>query len=103
MACPGASTAVVIASAPSDEVHQLDRIPFRYGHTREAGASHDRAVMLHHHGAGIELERRQELEQRGARGYRTRLTVDCDVDGTAHPVNGEPRTVAAGATLLELL
>src|SRR5438128_11306365 len=46
------STAVVIASAPSDEVHQLDRIPFRYGHTREAGASHDRAVMLHHHGGG---------------------------------------------------
>src|SRR5690348_9730345 len=81
------STAVVIASTPSDEVHQLDRIPFGDGHAGETGASHDGAVVLHHHDPRIELERREQLEEGDPGGHRPSLAVDHDINGIAHSSN----------------
>src|SRR2546428_6747151 len=69
------STAVVMVSPASHEVHQLDRVARGHADLGERGAAHDAAVVLDDHRARVELERLEQLEQRRARVHRARLPV----------------------------
>jgi hypothetical protein len=60
-------------------VHELYRVAGRESHVLESGASHDPAVVLHDHAAGIELELSQQIEQR-AGTHRAALSVHDDFD-----------------------
>src|SRR5690242_4580683 len=75
-----APPALVISSA-SDEVHQLDRVARGHAHLAQAGAANDLPVVLDHHGARVELEHREQFEERGAGRYAARRAVHHDVDG----------------------
>src|ERR1041385_3101538 len=81
------STAVVIGSPASHEMHQLHGVARSDAHVAQRRAAHDVAVVLHHHGARVELQRGQELQQRRAARYRVRLTVHYDLDCFIHAVN----------------
>src|SRR5690349_22346793 len=91
------STAAVMRSAPSHEVHQLDRVARGDGDVAEPGAAHDRAVVLDDHGARVERERAQQLEQGEAGRHRPALAVDRDVDRLAHGSQGSSMRRAASA------
>src|SRR5258708_7648874 len=67
------ATVVVTGSAAPDEVHQLYRVPRGDPNVAERGAAYDRAVVLHHDGARVELERREDFEQRRAPRHRVGL------------------------------
>src|ERR1051326_7727109 len=84
-----ASTAAVM-SAPSYEMHQLDRVARGYRDVPQPGAPHDRAVVLDHHGARVELERAEQLEQRGAARHAALLPVHQDVDRIGHDCQSPP-------------
>src|SRR5881275_789411 len=93
------STAVAIGSPPSHEMHQLDRVPRSYSDLAQRGPADDGAVVLHHDGARVELERSEQLEQRHAPRYRAALPVQRDIDRVAHCVSSCAilRAVAAGS------
>src|SRR2546426_8723216 len=77
VSCAG-STAVVMRSPASHEVHQLDRVALRHPHVPQRRAAHDAAVVLDHDGARIERERPEQLEQRGGPGPRAAVSAPDD-------------------------
>src|SRR6266853_1820741 len=81
------ASAVVIASSASHEMHELDRIARRHAHRGEGGPAHDRAIVLHHDGPRVEVQRLEQVEQRPVPHHRPWLTVYDDVDGVAHVSN----------------
>src|SRR6266496_4446955 len=89
------STAVVTGSPSSYEVYQLDRIARGDAHVAERRAAHDPAVVLDHHGARIERQLGEQLEQGRARRNRPALSVDDDVDGVVHCHASSIRRAAA--------
>src|SRR5204863_728926 len=74
-------------SPSSHEVHQLDRVPRSHPDVSQRGPADDGAVVFHHDGARVELERREQLEQRHAPGHRAALPVHRDVDRIVHCVS----------------
>src|ERR1051325_4321305 len=90
------STAAVM-SAPSYEMHQLDRVARSDRDVPQPGAPHDRAVVLDHHGARVELERAEQLEQRGAARHPALLPVHHDVDRIGHDCHSSSICRAASA------
>src|SRR6266516_2594643 len=91
------STVVVIRSPASHEMHQLDRVARGDLHLAERRAAHDRAVVLHHHGARVERQRLQQLEQGGAARHRPLLPVHRDVDGLARHCFRNPSSMLRAA------
>src|ERR1051326_2784238 len=91
-----ASTAAGM-SAPSYEMHQLHRVGRGYRDVPQPGAPHDRAVVLDHHGARVELERAEQLEQRGAARHPALLPVHQDVDRIGHDCHSSSICRAASA------
>src|SRR5947207_15375449 len=81
------STAVAIGSPPSYEMHQLDRVPRSYSDVAQRGPADDGAVVLHHDGARVELERSEQLEQRHAPRHRAALPFQRDGDLGAQRVS----------------
>src|SRR5712692_11813897 len=51
------SRAAVIESPSSHEMHQLDGVARGDAHLAQRGTAHDAAVVLHHHGARVQLQR----------------------------------------------
>src|SRR2546422_5117210 len=92
------STAVVMRSPASHEVHQLDRVALRHAHVPQRRAAHDAAVLLDHDGARIERERPEQLEQRGVPGHGAAVSLHDDVDRFRHATSSPiiPRAGAAG-------
>src|SRR5438045_4858728 len=78
-------------------MHELDRVARGYRDVAQSGAPHDRAVVLDHHGAGVELERAEQLEQRGAARHPALLPVHHDVDRIGHDCNSSSICRAAPA------
>src|SRR5690242_10351760 len=89
------STAVVIGSPSAHEMHQLDRVTLGDAHIAQRRPAHDAAVVLDDHGARVELQRRQQLQQRRAVGDGARLAVHHDLDCLAHAVNFSSTCCAA--------
>src|SRR5690348_2030186 len=79
--------AVVIGSPPTDGVHQLDGGARGVADVAQGGPAHDAAIVLHHHGARVELQRGQQLQQRRAVRDGARLAVHHDLDCLTHAVN----------------
>src|SRR2546425_12190898 len=67
VSCAG-STAVVMRSPASHEVHQLDRVALRHPHVPQRRAAHDAAVVLGPHRPPGQGEGTEQLEQRGGPG-----------------------------------
>jgi hypothetical protein len=82
----------------ADEVHQLDRVAGGEGGGAQAGTADDLAVELHDHGARVEAQRRQQIEQGRRLGDAARLSVHHDLH-VAHPssIHGASRASAAAA------
>src|SRR5436190_1561889 len=80
-------------------MHQLDRVPRSHPDVTQRGAADDGAVVLHHDGARVELERAEQLEQGHPPGHRAALPVHRAVDRIVHCVSSctKLRTVARGS------
>src|SRR5436309_15467798 len=80
-------------------MHQLDRVARSYRHVAELRAAHDRAVVLDDPAARIDLQRAEQVEQRGAARHRPPLAVHRDVDRVVHPRSScsMRRTAPAGS------
>src|SRR5947208_16502787 len=73
------SAAVVMRLPPSHEMHQLDCVASGDLHTAERRPTHDRAVVLHHHGAWVQLQGLHQLERGGVPRPRRVLALHRDI------------------------
>src|SRR6267142_23734 len=87
-------------SPASYEVHQLDGVARGDAHVAQRGPAHDAAVVLDDDGARVELQRRQQLQQRRPARHRVRRAVHHDLNCVVHTVNPSNicRAAASGSS-----
>src|SRR5437762_2212361 len=93
------STAVVIGSASTDKMHELDRITGRDFDVGESRPAYDTAIVLDHDGARIELKLSQHFEQRRTVSDLPQLAIYHNVHQLFHATHSSRirRTVCAGS------
>src|SRR5258705_1936036 len=88
----------IVASSPSHEVHQPRRVAGGAPAGPQRPPAHDLAVVLDDHGARVERQLGQQLEQGHARRHGPGLPVDDDVDGVIHCSSSNIRRATSPAS-----